>query len=69
MSENYFPNKKLQDSVDPEERLDGLNTDRKLLFVGVTRTMKDLVVSYPVMIRDTRAQTKASSLLGSLALL
>lgn len=69
MSENYFPNKKLQDSVDPEERLDGLNTDRKLLFVGVTRTMKDLVVSYPAMIADTRTQTKASSLLGALALL
>lgn len=69
MSENYFPNKKLQDNVDPEERLDGLNTDRKLLFVGVTRTMKDLVVSYPTMLRDTRTQTKASSLLGALALL
>lgn len=69
MSDNYFPNHQSLDSVDPEERLDGLNNDRKLLFVAVTRSRKDLLVTYPVMISDSRTMTKASRLLGKLALL
>ena len=69
MSDNYFPNRKMMDSVDPDERQDGLNTDRKLLFVGVTRAKKELVVTYPSMIRDSRTNTRASRLLGALALM
>ena len=69
MSDNYFPYKKTMDSVDSDERQDGLNTDRKLLFVAVTRAKKELAVTYSSMIRDSRTNTRASRLLGALALM
>lgn len=69
MCDHLFPNPKKQEDVDPDERKDGINTDKKLMFVAVTRSKKDLVISYPCMIRDSRKQARPSRLLGSLVLL
>lgn len=69
MCDHLFPDPKRQDDVNPDERIDGINTDKKLLFVAVTRSKKDLIISYPCMIRDSRMQARPSRLLGSLMLL
>ena len=69
MCDHLFPDTKRQDDVNPDERVDGINTDKKLLFVAVTRSKKDLIISYPCMIRDSRMQARPSRLLGNLLLL
>ena len=69
MCDHLFPDPKRQEDVDPDERLDGINTDKKLLFVAVTRSKKDLIISYPCMIRDSKMQARPSRLLGRLMLL
>lgn len=69
MCDHIFPNPKKQEDVDPDERQDGLNTDKKLMFVAVTRSKKDLILSYPCKIRDSRMEARPSRLLGSLLLL
>ena len=69
MCDHLFPDPKRQEDVDPDERHDGINTDKKLMFVAVTRSKKDLILSYPCMIRDSKMQARPSRLLGSLMLL
>lgn len=69
MCDHIFPNPRRQEDVDPDERQDGINTDKKLMFVAVTRSKKDLILSYPCMIRDSKMEARPSRLLGRLLLL
>ncbi len=66
MSDNHFPNKKILDSIDPSEKIDQHNSEMKLLFVGATRALQELRVSYSTLCNASI--TKASPLLGDIDL-
>ena len=69
MCDHLFSGSSRQDSIEQEDKLEAINTDKKLLFVAVTRAKRELIVSYPTMMRDSRQQTRPSRLLGSLILM
>ena len=69
MCDKYFPNPKTLDSPDPETRAHAMTTAKKLMFVAVTRSRKDLLLTYATMLRDSRSMAGPSKLLGPLALL
>lgn len=68
MCDHYFPNARNLSGVDPQEKAEAMNAEKKLLFVGVTRSRNELILTYPTYISDTRMQSRASRFLGPLLL-
>ena len=68
MCDKYFPNPKINDEVDQEEKKEHLNSSLKLMFVAATRTKKTLYITYPSRIRDTNSDARPSRYLKNLIL-
>lgn len=68
MCDKYFPNPKINDEVDQEEKREHMNSSLKLMFVAATRTKKTLYITYPSRIRDTNSDARPSRYLKNLIL-
>lgn len=68
LCDRYFPNPKINDEVDAEMKKEHLNSSMKLMFVAVTRAKKNLLITYPTSIRDTRSEVRPSRYLREILL-
>ena len=68
MCDKFFPNPKLNDEVDQEEKREHMNASLKLMFVAATRTKRTLYITYPSRIRDTNSDARPSRYLRNLLL-
>lgn len=68
MCDKFFPNPKLNDEVDQEEKREHMNASLKLMFVAATRTKRTLYITYPSRIRDTNSDARPSRYLRNILL-
>lgn len=68
MCDSFFPGTNVSDEVDYEAKNESLNSNLKLMYVAVTRTKGDLLITYPGYIRDSQKHTRPSRFLKNILL-
>ena len=68
MCDSFFPGTNVSDEVDCETKNESLNSNLKLMYVAVTRSKGDLLITYPGYLRDSQKYTRPSRFLKNILL-
>ena len=68
MYDSNFPGTEILEDVDYKSKNESLNANLKLMYVAVTRSMKEVLATYPGFLRDSQRHTRPSRYLKNILL-